>query len=98
MRMIDLVCYGGIGVSELSSQILATKNVKSIAFGNILNGDELKFQEIKKSIKYSKKILDAQYLGRKYNMETSSECSRCLYDTSHPLGLEIMEKEFVQDV
>ena len=54
---IDLVCYGGIGVSELSSQILATKNVKSIAFGNILNYGELKFQEIKKSIKYSKKNL-----------------------------------------
>ena len=54
---IDLVCYVGIGVSELSSQILATKNVKSIAFGNILNYGELKFQEIKKSIKYSKKNL-----------------------------------------
>tara|TARA_B100001175_G_scaffold41955_1_gene31234 strand:- start:16632 stop:17402 length:771 start_codon:yes stop_codon:yes gene_type:complete len=54
---IDLVCYGGIGVGELPSQILTTKNVKSIAFGNILNYGELKFQEIKKSIKYSKKNL-----------------------------------------
>jgi len=25
-------------------------------------------------------------------METPSQCSRCLYDTSHPLGLEINEK------
>ena len=25
-------------------------------------------------------------------METSSQCSRCLYDTSHPLGLEIDDK------
>jgi len=54
---IDLVCYGGIGLGELPSQILATKNVKSIVYGNILNYGELKFQEIKKSLKYSKKNL-----------------------------------------
>ena len=85
-------------MGELPSQILATKNVKSIVYGNILNYGELKFQEIKKSLKYSKKILDAQYLGRKYNMESSSQCSKCLYDISHPLGLEINDKGFVLDV
>ena len=44
---IDLVCYGGIG-SVNCPLVLATKNVKSIAFGNILNYGELKFQELRK--------------------------------------------------
>ena len=54
---INLICYGGIGLSKKANILLENNQVNSIAYGNILNYGELFFQKIKKSLNNSKQKL-----------------------------------------
>ena len=54
---IGIICYGGVGLSHLGSNLLKKNSVNAIAYGNVLNYEELSFQKVKKSLNRSKKIL-----------------------------------------
>lgn len=54
---INLICFGGVGLSEKGSRLLQNNQVNAIAYGNILNYGELFFQKIKKSLSKSKQKL-----------------------------------------
>lgn len=54
---INLICYGGVGLSQKGTYLLENNQVNAIAYGNILNYGELFFQKIKKSLGKSKQKL-----------------------------------------
>ncbi len=54
---INLICFGGVGLSEKGNFLLQNNQVNAIVYGNILNYGELYFQKIKRSLSKSKQKL-----------------------------------------